>query len=298
MPKQRPILDATHRGAADPSALIVEVRRYCLDAGPGVRTSVHLKGCPLRCVWCAQPEKQLLRPEPRLDPGRWADDEPIDCPRNDGRDSWGEDRWACQACRRCAAESAEPLIETIGRSWRLSQLLQALEPDGWLFGTSGGGLTVAGGEPLYQSHFTLPLLAEARRRGWHTALETSGQAATSVFEEALATVDLLVFDLKETNLELHRQWTGAPLEPIIGNLVRAAVSPAVLWVRLPVVPLANDRDDHWQQAASLLADLPGPPVIQLRPYRTRVDGVTRCPSPQRLRRIAALLGDQGLRVAD
>lgn len=287
------------------TGLVADVQRFRVDAGPGVRTAVVLKGCPMRCVWCENTHLQQPRPQYRLEPeacracaedpacGLFEPAAPTSAPLAD-----------CGRCVRCEKICAHDLLKPIGQTWTLSRLLESLERDARLFEGTGGGVTVTGGEPLYQFEFSTALLAESRRRGWHTALATSGQCSTSVFEEALVHCDLVLFDLKETDLDLHWEWTGVALEPIIRNLVRAAVSPAELWVRLPVVPLTNDRDDHWEQVGHLLADLPGPPAVQLMPCR--YDGHVRLrdlpqstplePSEDRLAEIAGRLRRHGLEV--
>lgn len=205
-------------------------------------------------------------------------------------------------CVRCAREGLDNFLRLVGRHYSIDEVMQLLERDARLYECSGGGITLGGGEPLYQSVFSIGLLRAARRRGWHTCLETSGQASTSVFEEALDYADLVLFDLKETDLQLHQIWTGVALEPIIRNLVRAAVSGAELRVRLPVVPMANDRDDHWQQVGDLLTDLPGRPPVELMPYRpgkVRPQGAPEGslePTPARLRQISDILVHHGLEV--
>ena len=287
--------------------MILDVERFCVNDGPGVRTRVRLKGCPLRCVWCDEPESQLLQPEVEIDGlSHDGSDDCIAACRGRVFASPGQlQDTFCSACPLCSEAAGDHLVQTIGRVWSLSEVMDTLQRDRHIFLRSGGGITLAGGEPLYQSEFTLALLRAAKAQGWHTAIDTSGQASTAVFEEALRWVDLVLFDLKETDLELHRAWTGVPLEPIIRNLVRAAVAQCELWVRLPVVPLANDRDDHWHRLGSLLADLPGKPSAHLVPFHygpTPVGpGEPRpaamiSPAPGRLLAISQILESYGVDV--
>ncbi|MCC7494917.1 MAG: glycyl-radical enzyme activating protein [Fimbriimonadaceae bacterium] len=286
------------------SALMVHVQRFRVGDGPGIRSTVVLKGCPLRCIWCEKPESRMLRPEVLVNTQSCTD-----CLRREP---------TCHEREREHHEAAEVLdaplaphelcprrmLRLVGQFRTVGQVMEILQRDAALYQRSGGGITIGGGEPLYQSEFTLELLRAAKQRGWHTAIDTSGHCSVAVFEEALEHTDLVMFSLKETDLQLHRLYTGVSIEPIIRNLVRAAVSNRELWVRLPVVPLANDRDDHWHQVGNLVGDLPGPPTVHLLPYRgdrpvgpQLPAGPQRAnPSSQRLREIADLLGLYGLDV--
>ncbi len=276
--------------------LVADVRRFSVSEGPGVRSTVLLKGCPMRCVWCDRPSYRPLRPG--LEVGGEACrscDEPVE----DGLTDDGP-------CLRCE-QAPQDVMKVVGQRRTAGEVMELLARDHRLYLATGGGMTISGGEPLYQPEFATTLLRAARQRGWHTAIDTSGQVATPLFEEALPLTDLVIFELKETDLQLHQRWTGTQLEPVIRNLVRAAVSQSELWVRLPVVPFANDRDDHWEQAGSLLADLPGPPAVHLMPYYFGKTGMVRAtdadasgrlvgPTEDRLEQIVAVLEGYGLDV--
>lgn len=275
--------------------LIAEVRRFSISEGPGVRSTVLLKGCPMRCVWCDRPSIRPLRPGVEFggDTCRTCD-EPDPTDSSDG------------PCLRCDGTTPD-VMKVVGQRRSVADVLEMLSLDHRLYLATGGGITISGGEPLYQPEFTMAILRAARQRGWHTAIDTSGQVSTALFEEALPLTDLVIFDLKETDLQLHQRWTGTQLEPVVRNLVRAAVSNCELWVRLPVVPFANDRDDHWEQAGDLLADLPGPPAVYLMPYYFGADGMVRAteaeatgrlvgPTEERLEQIEARLAVHGLEV--
>lgn len=285
------------------SGLLTGVRRFSVSDGPGVRSTVLMKGCPLVCLWCDHPEVRVPHPEAQLRPSTCAT-----C----GRcvDSCGEPLWdlavvsaddSCRDCATCASACRHELVRTVGRTCSVAEVMSVLERDRRLY-QHGGGVTIGGGEPLYQHAFCLALLAACRQRGWHTALDTNGKAPLDVFEAGLAACDLVLFDLKESDLALHQRWTGSALEPIVRNLVHAAVSSVDLWVRLPVVPGANDRDDHWATVGDMLGDLPGPPVVELVPHRAIGCGSTAPaqgaaePSGERMRDIANELASHGLTV--
>lgn len=260
-------------GTAAPggSGMIFNVQRFSLDDGPGIRTTVFLKGCPLHCAWCHNPESQSCHPETMV---------PVHGPS-----------------------------EVTGRRWTVDEVIALVERDRSYYETSGGGMTVSGGEPLAQPKFALELLHAARQRGLHSTVDTSGFAPPQVFQDALAAASLILFDFKETDPVRHRQWTGVPLDPILQNLRLAAVGAAELWLRLPVVPLLNDRDDHWRRAGEILTALPGSFPVYLLPYHALGEGKLRSlgreepllrgvhePPAERLREIASLLAAHGLRV--
>ncbi len=284
------------RRALDLTGLITNVQRFRVSDGPGVRSTVVLKGCPSRCVWCDSRDQWLLRPEVGLGlPFRGE----LSCARSQSVLELLADPTTCATCRRCPGFCEHDLLRTIGREWTMSELMALLARDEQLYLRSGGGITLAGGEPLYQSEFATALLRLAKRRRWHTAVYTGGQTSITVFEEALRHCDLVLFELKETDFVLHQRWTGSELEPIVRNLVRAAVGPCELRIRLPVVPSYNDRDEHWEQVGCLLADLPGPPRVELVPHVSpTTPGEARLgPTAQRLDQIVAGLRSHGLRAA-
>lgn len=250
------------------SGLVFNIQRFSVQDGPGIRTTVFLKGCPLRCAWCHNPESQSFQPELLVPP--------------------------------CSPP------ETVGRHRSVDELIALAERDRHYYETSGGGLTVSGGEPLAQPHFALALLRAARGCGLHTVLDTCGFAPPDLFAEALALSDLVLFDLKETDPERHRLWTGAPLDPILRNLRLAAEGAVEVWLRLPVVPSLNDRDDHWQGVAEILAGLPRRLPVHLLPYHALGVGKLRSlgrvepllegahePSQACLRQIAGILAAAG-----
>lgn len=286
---------ATLGVAADVVGLVAEVRRFSVSEGPGVRSAVLLKGCPMRCVWCDRPSYRPLRPGVAVGGET--------CARCDNPEQTEDGDTVCVRCEH----TPQDVLKVVGQRRHAGEVIELLARDHQLYLATGGGVTIGGGEPLYQPEFTMALLRAARQRGWHTAIDTSGQVSTPLFEEALPLTDLVIFDLKETDLKLHQRWTGTQLEPVVRNLVRAAVSHCELWVRLPVVPFANDRDDHWEQAGNLLADLPGPPTVHLMPYYFGKDGMVRAsdaeatgrlvgPTEERLNEIEAVLAGHGLEV--
>ena len=307
--------DPERDALAEPTALLVGIRRGVDGDGPGIRSTVVLKGCPFRCVWCPAPETQTFRPEALIHEGLCTvcgECVPL-CESHrhvveNGRHSIRPDV-ICDGCMVCAQKCEGHAIEKIGSVLSLDEVIAILAEDERQHKDDGWGLTIGGGEPLYQSEFTLALLAAAKVRGWHVVLQTSGHAPRAVFEAAIGKADLVRFDVKESDPALHMVWTGLPLDGILENLSLAAGSGADLWVTLPVAPMTNDRDEHWHKVAETLAALPKRPVVFLHPYNADSEEKRRglvgeagllegvdAPDQERLAEIAGILGEGGLEV--
>jgi glycyl-radical enzyme activating protein len=253
------------------SGMVFDIQKFSIHDGPGIRTTVFLKGCPLRCLWCHNPESHDAAPEVSLMPGRCIGCGhcqsacPHHCHTLDG-ETHLYNREACMRCGRCAEECHARAIELIGQSMSVDQILAEVEKDRPFYETSGGGMTLSGGEPLFQFEFTLALLQEARRRKLHTCLETSGFAAFNQLEQLLPLVDLFLFDYKETDPARHMEYTGVPRDTIADNLVRLDQAGAPLILRCPIIPGLNARDDHFAGIAALANRLRNLQEVHLMPY--------------------------------
>jgi pyruvate formate lyase activating enzyme len=253
--------------------VVFDVQRYSLHDGPGLRTNVFLKGCPLRCAWCANPESQALQPEPMLRAAHC-----IDC---------GEFAEPCTACwplwqaqRRSAVKEvidARAAVCPTGAlgwvgTWRTAgDVLTEVLRDRPFYG-AGGGMTLTGGEPTVQTDFAAALLQLARLEGIGTAMETCGHAPWATFARLLPHLDLLLFDVKHADPARHRAHTGLDNALILDNLRRAvevgAHGPAVR-VRVPLIPGFNASDEDVAAIAALVCELPGPVQgVDLLPYHT------------------------------
>ena len=234
---------------------ILEIIRMSTEDGPGLRTTVFFKGCPLRCSWCHNPES--IRPEPQV---QWIGTKCIGCgtcleicpekvlSRTDK--GIAINRSLCTGCGTCAEECPAMAMELLGRRWKVSDLADELVKDRAYFEQSGGGVTLSGGEAAMQHEFCLALLKELQKRGIETALDTCGQLPRSLFAGLLPHVDLLLYDLKEIDPEKHRRFTGAGNEKILANLIYAAgykkthPSPGAIWIRTPIIPGATDTSEN------------------------------------------------------
>jgi pyruvate formate lyase activating enzyme len=268
------MIDA-HAGLGS-SGVVFDVRRYAVHDGPGIRTTVFLKGCPLRCAWCHNPESQSPHPQLLVRASRCLRCGACvaACPhgalelRDDRVLTNGE---ACTLCGACVAACPAEARETIGVSMTVADVLREVERDRLFYEGSGGGVTFSGGEPLAQSAFLLGLLRAGRERGLHTALDTCGHAPADVFERAVALTDLVLFDVKHADSERHREGTGVGNERILDNLRRLAASGVDCIVRVPLVPGFNDAEDDLCDIAALVAALPRVPPVQLLPFHTAAE---------------------------
>lgn len=250
---------------------VLQVQRFSLDDGPGIRTTVFLKGCPLRCIWCHNPES--WKAEPQL---RWRKEACVTCGRCvavcptgvheiiDGEHSIHFER--CVHCGRCVSACLVNALEIAGRLVTPDEVMKEVLRDCRYYESSGGGMTVSGGEPTMQPEFLKALLSHARRSGIHVCLDTCGQAPWSLYEEILKMVDLFLFDYKVTETGQHFRYTGVSGEQILSNLRRLSHAGANIWLRCPIIPGINDTPEHFAAIRKLRNELPGIEKAQVMPY--------------------------------
>jgi pyruvate formate lyase activating enzyme len=225
----------------DLTGITFNVQRFSTEDGPGIRTTVFLKGCPLRCAWCHNPEG--LSPQPEL---VWYDVRCIaarDCLQACPVEALALtpqgmriDRERCTACGACAEACPAGALEIIGREWTPEELLAEVEKDRIFYETSGGGVTLSGGEPMRQADFILALARLCHEAGIHVALDTCGAAPWERYERVLPLVSLVLYDLKIFDAARHRAGTGVDNAHILENARRIAAAGVPMWIRTPVIP--------------------------------------------------------------
>ena len=301
---------------SNPKGLIFDIRKYSIHDGPGVRTTVFFKGCPLACRWCCNPESQGARPELV-----WVRERCLGCnlclaacPRDALQTGAGGakeiDRQRCDGCGRCAEGCPGDALNLIGRWATAEEILAEVTRDALYFEASGGGLTLSGGEPLAQADFAAELLRRYKHeeKGGHTAVETCGFVEWPVFARLLDDVDLFLYDLKHMDSAEHLRWTGRDNRLILDNARRLARAGPALTIRLPLIPGINDTRTNLEATADFALSLPGVNRVDLLPYhrlgepKYRRLGIAYAlegePSfgPERVARAAEILAATGLDV--
>ncbi|HEY3415996.1 MAG TPA: glycyl-radical enzyme activating protein [Armatimonadota bacterium] len=251
--------------------VVFDVMRFSTHDGPGIRTTVFLKGCPLNCAWCHNPESQSARPEALLRPNLCIACLACiqACPEGAIRAVDGQavtDRTICTVCGTCLKTCPADARAIAGREMAVDEVLAEIVKDEAFFEESGGGVTFSGGDPLAQSGFLLALLEACKRREIHTAVETAGYAPWAAFERIRPFVDLFLFDLKLADPELHRKYTGVDNAPILANLRRLAEAGSRLVVRIPLIPGVNDGATELAAVGAFVATLPGVVRVDVLPY--------------------------------
>jgi pyruvate formate lyase activating enzyme len=250
---------------------IINIQHFSVDDGPGIRTTVFLKGCPLRCAWCHNPESQksarefLYRSDKCVlcgvcasvcENGVHAFESGVHTVRRD----------ACVLCGKCAVTCCSDAIEIAGRDISLDEIMDEVLADRIFYRRSGGGITVSGGEPLTQPEFTYSILSACKKEKIHTCVETCGYGKSDDLGKIAEHTDIFLFDFKLADSRLHEHFTGVPNEPILANLAMLSEMGKDIILRCPMIPNVNMTEEHFDKIAALAEKHRNIREIHLEPY--------------------------------
>ena len=250
---------------------IFDIKKFSIHDGPGIRTTVFLKGCPLSCWWCHNPESQSPHPEIQYFENRCilCGDCAAVC-ENDAIHFEGETRiWKkelCQLCGDCAESCSTEAVQLVGYTASVEKVMREIEKDTIYYDQSGGGVTFSGGEPLQQVEFLAALLERCKEHEIHTAVDTSGLAAWGHFKKILPFTNLFLYDLKVMDEEKHRLYTGISNRLILENLQNLTETGARVTVRIPIIPKLNDDEMNLEATIVFLSSLERIQNVDLLPY--------------------------------
>lgn len=253
----------------DTEGTLFNIQRYSLHDGPGIRTIPFLKGCPLTCKWCSNPESQ--RPQPEI---IFQKSNCIQCGKCFEACSFGAissqnpylvDRQRCTGCGECAKVCPTGALLMKGKRMTVWEVVQELQKDENVYRRSNGGITLSGGEPLSQPEFTRELLRACKEKGWHTAMETTGLAPKDVIESVFPFVDLALTDIKAIDPAIHKEATGVSNQLILENLIKISYITRVS-VRIPLIPGVNDDLASIRAIAGFAKLMNNVETIHILPY--------------------------------
>ena len=252
-------------------ATIFDIQKFSIHDGPGIRTTVFFKGCPLSCIWCHNPESWRVTPQlfytssKCVGCGKCVDVCANSCHKFDN-DCHIFERQNCIICGKCVNTCPTKSLELCGREYTVDEVLSEVQKDRIFYETSNGGMTLSGGEPMAQFDFVLELARKAKAAGLHIAIETCGFAPQKNFEAILPYIDLFLFDIKSTNSEKHKQFTGQDLTLIHKNLLFIDRNGKKLQLRCPLIPGVNDSENELIGIAEIANSLKNLQSIDIEPY--------------------------------
>lgn len=261
----------------DLTAPIFNIQSYSIHDGPGIRVTVFEKGCPLRCVWCANPESNLAKPQLMTYHTRCTGcgrcvavcpNQAIRLDEKDGKILEFTDRNLCVDCGACVSVCPAEARELAGEEKTVRQVLDKVLQDKLFMDGSGGGMTISGGECLMHPEFTAALLYAAKQEGIHTAVESCSFASRNVVDQVFQYVDLALLDIKHMNSNKHMEYTGVPNEQILDNILHVYHDLKVpVSIRVPTIPGYNDSDENISAMAQFVSERMGKDVeVHLLPY--------------------------------
>ena len=253
------------------TGIIFDIKRYAIHDGPGIRTTVFMKGCPLACPWCHNPEGieptafVTYKKERCIRCGACVKDCPGGAILEDS-EGISPSGLPCTGCFTCAEICPSEAREAIGREMTAEELLMEIQKDIPFYDTSGGGVTFSGGEPLMQPEFLLQILHLCRQEQIHRAVDTTGYASTETLMSVAELTDLFLFDLKMMDSDKHERYTGISNQRIIDNLRQLADQKTTIIIRYPLIPGVNDDIENLDRTGSFLKSLSTVVKVDILPY--------------------------------
>ena len=259
------------------TGVIFDIKKYAIHDGPGIRTTVFFKGCPLACRWCHNPEgittnsERIYRQERCIACGECIQI----CPQKGIRqtaESVVSDPAKCDLCRTCADHCPSEAVEFIGRKVTVAEVIHQVEKDIAFYDESGGGITLSGGEPLMQPDFLLELLDACIDLDLHRTVDTTGYADAELLMAVAQKTDLFLYDLKLMDVDRHRTFTGVSNEHILNNLKLLVQEGARIQVRIPIIPGINDDAENIERTGNFVSSLGGVEHISILPFHNSARG--------------------------
>jgi len=293
--------------------IIFDIEKYAIHDGPGIRTTIFFKGCPLRCWWCHNPEGQDSKPELIYRKNRCIGCG--ECVKNCSRVALSLvaqhisiNREKCDLCVKCSQICSSDALSIVGKEMTVEEVIKEIEKDMIFYDESDGGVTFSGGEPLQQPSFLSALLDECKERDIHTAVDTCGYASNEIVDRIRGKVDLFLYDIKIMDDAKHRKYTGVSNKLILENFRRLAKNGSNLLVSFAIIPGVNDDEDNITRTANFILSLSNVKNLSLLPYHRaglekyknlnksyRLDKI-RPPSSQKIKLIKEKLEAFGLTV--
>ena len=255
---------------------IFDVKKYSIHDGPGIRTTVHMKGCPLSCWWCHNPESQsvppsiLFRPERCIACGSCIKACPVHA-ISVKNNALVTDYGLCEGCGKCCDACPSEARELCGRKYTVEELMAQIRKDEPFF-RDGGGVTFSGGEPLMQPEFLLEALKACEEEGFHRAIDTCGFVSTKTILEVAKHSSLFLYDIKQMDPVLHKKYTGVDNAVILENLKAISEAGAAINIRLPFMPGLNSDDEEMHKIGEFVSKLKGVTYVSILPYHTVAKG--------------------------